>query len=619
MLYSELLKIVDGNIKPKVVVTNDREIMPYEIENEVFFPLSKEYKLDNSIRSGLKVDDNGNIKYIYRKLNRILFGNDTNIIDPAKKEIQLKPEAEFNVYYNSLDSMHNLMYTANQNINGTISIDNDNFSYNKDTKKLYLKNQNVYGQEQQVHVSLTYFFECRRYSITQAFILPKIEIGEWELESEKIEKIYFSNEYNIFVQNTGGNGNLKVEGKILRKYVKKDNFGNVVEEKENINEEDVTDKCSFYIQSSSPGFSLIGNTVYVGPQEYNAKVRTCTVLAKIGDVKAFQDITQQKGKELIVKRDITFQDKSIYKSFEAESKETFYEIGFIAQEKTFIDDKEIKTEPVPITHINNHNNWIKVECKDSIMHICVEQNHSKERNGNIIIGIDSKKHISIEIKQKECGIDHYEYTIDAEQIDDIVLFTPKKEVHYEDGVSKEIPLFGTEILNVNYNYDNSFKDCVEDVVLIPMNTYSYKPEYSLKTNVNGFKLNVWATIINSNGIEVARSNDCLFEMPEKNIIKSHLIVKLVYDGIFEDYYLNEKPILNINDVGKFEMQKGWVYKGQGSDVILDYDLELEKDMIYTYTIDNLILHNKNNIIDIDDVVLSGIFKGSEEIEIELKC
>lgn len=619
MLYSDLLKIVDGNIKPRIVVANDREIMPYEIENEVFFPLFKEDKLDNSIRRGLKVDDNGNIKYIYKELNRIFFGNDTNIIDPAKKEIQLMPQAEFNVYYNSLGSMHNLMYASNQNINGTISIDNDNFSYDSGTKKLSLKNQNVYGQEQQVYVSLTYFFECRRYSITQAFILPKIEIGEWELESENIENIYFSNEDNMLVQNSGGNVKLKVEGKVLRTYVKKDNFGNIVDKKENKNYEDVTDKCSFFLKSSSSDFSLIGNTVYVGPQEYNQKVRTCSVVAKIGDAKALKYIEQEKGKELIVKRDITFQDKSVYKSFEAESKETFYEIGFIAHEKTFVDDKEIKTEPVPITHINNHNNWIKVECKDSIMHICVEQNHSKERNGNIIIGIDSKKHISIEIKQKECGIDHYEYTIDAEQIDDIVLFTPKKEVHYEDGVSKEIPLFGTEILNVNYNYDNSFKDCVEDVVLIPMNTYSYKPEYSLKTNVNGFKLNVWATIINSNGIEVARSNNVLFEMPQKNIIKSHLIVKLVYEGILEDFYLNEKPILSIDDVGKFEMQKGWVYKGQGSDVILDYDLKLEKDMIYTYNIENLLMRNKNDIIDVDYVVLSGIFKGTEEIEIELKC
>lgn len=619
MLYSDLLKIVDGNIKPKVVVTNDREIMPYEIENEVFFPLSKEYKLDNSICRGLKVDDNGNIKYIYKELNRIFFGNDTNIIDPSKKEIQLMPQAEFNVYYNSLGSMHNLMYTANQNINGTISIDNANFSYDKDTKKLYLKNQNVYGQEQQVHVSLTYFFECRRYSITQAFILPKIEIGEWELESEHIEKIYFSNKYSIRVPNSGGNGNLKVTGKVLRTYVKKDNFGNIVEKKENRNEEDVTDKCSFYIQSSSSGFSLIGNTVYVSPQDYNASVRTCIIGAKIGDKNTLDEITQEKGKELVFNRNISFQDKSVYKSFTAESKETFYEIGFIAQEKTYIDDKEIKTESIPITYINNHNEWIKVECKDNIIHICVEQNHSKERSGNIIIGIDSKKHISIEIKQKECGIDHYEYTIDAEQIDDIVLFTPKKEIHYEDGTIKEIPLLGTEILNVNYNYDNSFKDCVEDVVLIPMNTYSYKPEYSLKTNVNGFKLNVWATIINSNGIEVARSNDCLFEMPEKNIIKSHLIVKLVYEGILEDFYLNEKPILSIDDVGKFEMQKGWVYKGQGSDVILDYDLELEKDMIYTYNIENLLMRNKNDIIDVDYVVLSGIFKGTEEIEIELKC
>lgn len=200
----------------------------------------------------------------------------------------------------------------------------------------------------------------------------------------------------------------------------------------------------------------------------------------------------------------------------------------------------------------------------------------------------------------------------------MVSFNPKKIAFYEDGRIIESNIDEKDSFIVKYDCDPLIKNAIESLNFTKMSNYSYQVKYSLKMPLNGFKIKVWGLIVDSNENEIARSNDVFVEIPQKEYIDGHLVVKLTSKDSIGNYHTNENPVLDIDGIGSFKMQTGWIYEGTNEDIILDYYINLEKDKLYKYNINNILIYKDNNIIDINNVILNGFIKSEKDMAIKIE-
>lgn len=617
MLFSELKNIVEERLKPKRII-KDREVTPKEIEDEIFFPL---FNKKTPLKDGI-LFENGEIKFIYLELDNIGFDNGTTL-DSATKELTLNPVARYKVYCNSKEYKHKYLYTENISINPIITLDNENFYYSKEDNMLRMINENAVGKEQRVKVTMSYFFKCKRYVTSEVFVYPKVTIGEWEQVDEDVKEIYFDKSLlSSNISNKGGNTHLKVYATIVKDYVKKDNFGNVAERTtQECTNEDITNKCVLSLVSGiNNGFAINGTNLFVKEQNPNTESRSCIIEAEYKEIKTRGTFTQDGGDKIIIVKNIEFFDGTKTKLLECKSKEAAYTIGFNATEKEIINGKIEKETPINDFNCKSDCDWIAIEKSDeNRIALNISANHEdNSRMGTAEISIDSNNIIVVQVKQEECHIDHYEYKIDIEGENDLVSFNPKKIAFYEDGRIIESNIDENDNFIVKYDCNPLIKNAIESLNLIRVGNYSYQVKYSLKTHLNSLKLKVWGLIVDSNENEMARSNDFFVEIPQKEYIDSHLVVKLTSKESIGNYHTNENPILYIEEIGTFKMQTGWVYREANEDIMLDYYINLEKDKLYKYNINNILIYNYNNKLDINDIVLDGFIKGEENISIKIE-
>ena len=617
MLFSELENLAEGRLKARRII-KDREVTPKEIEEEIFFPL---FNKKTSLRDGILFED-GKIEFIYIEFDNIDFDNDTTL-NPIKKELTLKPVARYKVYCNTKEYKHKYLYTKNININPTIVLDNENFYYSKEDNTLRMINEDAIGKEQRVKVTMSYFFKCKRYVNSKEFIYPKVTIGEWEQVDEDVKEIYFGKSIlNSNISNKGGNTHLKVYATIVKDYVKKDNFGNIVERnRQECTNEDITHKCTLSLLSGiNNGFAINGTNLFAKEQKPNTEERSCVIEADYDGIKAKETFTQDGGDKIIIVKDIEFFDGTKTKLLECKSKEAAYTIGFNATEREIINGKIEKEASINDFNCKSDCNWITIEKNDNnrITLIFSANNEESPRMGTVEISIDANNIIVVQVKQEECHIDHYEYKITAECKDDLVSFNPKKIAFYEDGRIIENDIDEEDSFIVKYDCDPLIKNAIESLNFTKMSNYSYQVKYSLNAPLNGSKIKVWGIIIDSNKNEMARSNDVFVELPQKEYIDGHLVVKLTSKDSIGNYHTNENPVLDIDGIGSFKMQTGWIYEGTNEDIILDYYINLEKDKLYKYNINNILIYKDNNIIDINNVFLNGFIKSEKDIIIKIE-
>ena len=617
MLFSELENIVEERLKPKIII-KDREVTPKEIEGETFYPL---FDKKISLKDGI-LFENGEIQFAYLELDNIRFDNETTL-DPITKELTLKPIARYKVYCNTKEYKHRYLYTKNISINPNIVLDNENFYYSKKDNILRMVNDSAIGKEQRVKATMSYFFKCKRYVKTEEFVYPKVTISEWEQVDEDVKEIYFDKSIlRTNISNKGGNTHLKIYATIVKDYVKEDNFGNIVERNtQECTNEDITHKCTLSLLSDiSNGFTINGTNLFAKEQKPNTEERSCVIEADYDGIKVKETFTQDGGDKIIILKNIEFFDGTKTKLLECKSKETAYTIGFDATEIKMINGKIEKETPINDFYFKSNCDWIKIEKNDANrITLNISANHEENpRMGMVEISIDDKNILAVQVKQEECHIDHYEYKITAEYKDDLVLFNPKKMAFYEDGRIIENDIDEKDSIIVKYDCDPLIKNAIESLNLFDMGNYSYQVKYSLRTNLNGFKLKVWGIIIDSNKNEMARSNDAFVELPQKEYIDSHLVVKLTSKDSIGNYHTNENPILDIDGIGTFKMQTGWIYGKNNEDIMLDYDIKLEKDKLYKYNINNILIYNYNNRLDNNNIILNGYLKGEEDIIIKIE-
>lgn len=617
MLFSELQNIVEGRIKPRRMI-KDREVTPKEIEGETFYPL---FDKKISLKDGI-LFESGEIQFAYLELDNIGFDNETTL-DPITKELTLKPIARYKVYCNTKEHKHRYLYTKNISINPNIVIDNENFYYSKEDNTLRMINEDAIGKEQRVNVTMSYFFKCKRYVKTEEFVYPKVTIGEWEQVDEDVKEIYFDKSIlSSNISNKGGNTHLKIYATIVKDYIKKDSFGNIVERnRQECTNEDITHKCTLSLLSGiNNGFTINGTNLFAKEQKPNTKERSCVIEANYDGIKAKETFTQDGGDKIIILKNIEFFDGTKTKLLECKYKEAAYTIGFDATEIKMINGKIEKETPINDFYFKSNCDWIKIEKNDAnritlnISANCEEN----QRRGMVEISIDDKNIIAVQVKQEKCHIEHYEYKITAEYKDDLILFNPKKIAFYEDGRIIESNIDEKDSFIVKYDCDPLIKNAIESFNFSKMSNYSYQVKYSLKTHLNGFKLKVWGIIIDSNKNEMARSNDVFVELPQKEYIDGHLVVKLTSKDSIGNYHTNENPVLDIDGIGSFKMQTGWIYEGTNEDIILDYYINLEKDKLYKYNINNILIYKDNNKLDINNNILNGFLKVKKDIIIKIE-
>lgn len=617
MLFSELENIVEGRLKPKRII-KDREVTPKEIEDEMFFPL---FNKKTSLKDGILFED-GKIQFTYLELDNIGFDNET-ILDPINKELTLKPFAKYKVYCNTKEYKHKYLYTKNISINPTIVLDNENFYYSKEDNTLRMINEDAIGKEQRVKVTMSYFFKCKRYVNSEEFVYPKVTIGEWEQVDEDVKDIYFDKSIlSSNISNKGGNTHLKVYATIVKDYVKKDNFDNIVERnRQECTNEDITHKCTLSLLSGiNNGFAINGTNLFAKEQKPNTEERSCVIEADYDGIKAKETFTQDGGDKIIIVKDIEFFDGTKTKLLECKSKEAAYTIGFNATEREIINGKIVKETPINDFNCKSDCNWITIEKNDNNrITLIFSANHEESpRMGTVEISIDANNIIVVQVKQEECHIDHYEYKITAECKDDLVSFNPKKMAYYEDGRIIENDIDEEDSFIVKYDFDPLIKNAIESLNLLRVGNYSYQVKYSLKMPLNSFKLKVWGLIVDSNENEIARSNDVFVEMPQKEYIDSHLVVKLTSKDSIGNYHTNENPVLDIEGIGTFKMQTGWIYGKNNEDIMLNYNIKLEKDKLYKYNINNILIYKDNNKLDINNNILNGFLKVKKDIIIKIE-
>lgn len=617
MLFSELENLVEGRLKPKLII-KDREITPKEIEDEIFFPL---FNKKTSLKDGILFED-GKMQFIFLELDNIGFDNGT-ILDPIKKELAIKPVARYKVYSNTKEYKHKYLYTKNISINPIIVLDNENFYYSKEDNTLRMINENAVGKEQRVNVTMSYFFKCKRYVKTKEFIYPKITISEWEQVDEDVKEIYFDKSIlSSNISNKGGNVHLKIYATIVKDYVKEDNFGNIVERnrQECINE-DITHKCTLSLLSGiNNGFVINGTNLFAKEQKPNTENRSCVIEAEYKGIKTKGTFTQDGGDKIIIVKNIEFFDGTKTKLLECKSKESAYTIGFNANEKEIINGKAEKETPINDFNCKSDCDWITIEKNDeNRITLNISTNHEEvSRIGTAEISIDINNTIVVQVNQEKCHIDHYEYKITTEYQNHLVSFNPKKLAFYEDGRIIESDIDKNDSFIVKYDCDPLIKNAIESLNLLSVGNYSYQIKYSLKTHLNSLKLKVWGVITDSNKNEIARSNDVFVEIPQKEYIDGHLVVKLTSKESIGNYHTNENPILDIEGIGTFKMQTGWIYKESNEDIMLDYDIKLEKDKLYKYNINNILIYNYDNILDNNNIILDGVIEGKENIIIKIE-
>lgn len=617
MLFSELENIVEGRLKPKRII-KDREVTPKEIEDEIFFPL---FNKKTPLKDGILFED-GKIQFIYLELDNIGFDNGT-ILDPIKKELTLNPVAKYKVYCNSKEYKNKYLYTENISINPIITLDNENFYYSKEDNILRMINENAVGKEQRVKVTMSYFFKCKRYVNSEVFVYPKVTIGEWEQVDEDVKEIYFDKSIlSSNISNKGGNVHLKIYATIIKDYVKKDNFGNIVERnRQECTNEDITNKCTLSLVSGiNNGFAINGTNLFVKEQNPNTENRSCVIEAEYKGIKTRGTFTQDGGDKIVIVKDINFFDGTKTKLVECKSKESTFTIGFEATETKMINGKIVKETPINNFNCKNDCDWITIEKSDvNRITINISANHKDSpRMGTAEISIDANNIIVVQVKQEECHIDHYEYKIDVEGEKDLVSFNPKKIAFYEDGRIVENDIDKNDNFIVKYDCDPLIKNAIESLNLLRVGNYSYQVKYSLKTHLNSLKLKVWGLVVDSNENIMAKSNDFFVEIPQKEYIDGHLVVKLTSKDSIGNYHTNENPVLDIEGIGTFKMQTGWIYEGSNEDIMLNYNIKLEKDKLYKYNINNILIYNYNNILDINNVILDGFVKGEENIIVKIE-
>lgn len=617
MLFSELENLAEGRLKARRII-KDREVTPKEIEDEVFFPL---FNKKTPLKDGILFED-GKIQFTYLELDNIGFDNET-ILDPINKELTLKPFAKYKVYCNTKEYKHKYLYTKEISINPTIVLDNENFYYSKEDNTLRMINEDAVGKEQRVKATMSYFFKCKRYVNSEEFIYPKVTIGEWEQVDEDVKEIYFDKSIlSSNISNKGGNTHLKIYATIVKDYVKKDNFDNIVERnRQECTNEDITHKCTLSLLSGiNNGFAINGTNLFAKEQKPNTEERSCVIEADYDGIKAKETFTQDGGDKIIIVKNIEFFDGTKTKLLECKSKEAAYTIGFNATEREIINGKIEKEASINDFNCKSDCDWITIEKSDkNRITLNISANHEEvSRMGTVEISIDDNNIITIQIKQEECHIDHYEYKITAEGKNDLVSFNPKKMAYYEDGRIIENDIDEEDSFIVKYDCDPLIKNAIESLNFTKMSNYSYQVKYSLKTHLNGFKLKVWGIIIDSNKNEMARSNDVFVELPQKEYIDGHLVVKLTSKDSIGNYHTNENPVLDIDGIGSFKMQTGWIYEESNKDVMLNSYINLEKDKLYKYNINNILICKDNNKIDINNIILDGYVKGEENMVINIE-
>lgn len=617
MLFSELENLAEGRLKARRII-KDREVTPKEIEEEIFFPL---FNKKTSLRDGILFED-GKIEFIYIEFDNIDFDNETTL-DPIKKELTLKPIARYKVYSNTKEYKHKYLYTKNININPTIVLDNENFYYSKEDNTLRMINENTIGKEQRVKATMSYFFKCKRYVTSKEFVYPKVTIGEWEQVDEDVKKIYFDKSIlSSNISNKGGNVHLKIYATIVKDYVKEDNFGHIVERNtQECTNEDITHKCTLSLLSGiSNGFAINGTNLFAKEQKPNTESRSCVIEADYKGIKTRGTFTQDGGDKIIIVKNIEFFDGAKTKLLECKSKESTFTIGFNATEKEIINGKIEKETPINDFNCKSNCDWVTIEKSDeNRITLNISANHKESpRMGMAEISIDANNIIVIQVKQEECHIDHYEYKIAAECKDDLVSFNPKKIAFYEDGRIVESDIDKEDSFIVKYDCDPLIKKAIESLNLIRVGNYSYQVKYSLKTHLNSLRLKVWGIIIDTNENEIAKSNDTFVEIPQKEYIDSHLVVKLTSKDSIGNYHTNGNPVLVIEGIGTFKMQIGWIYEESNEDIMLNYNIKLEKNKLYKYNINNILIYKDNNIIDINNVILNGFIKSEKDIIIKIE-
>lgn len=617
MLFSELQNIVEGRLKPRQII-KDREVTPKEIEDEIFFQL---FNKKTPLKDGILLED-GKIQFIYIELDNIGFDND-NTLGPITKQLTIKPVARYKVYCNTKEYKHRYLYTKNISINPNIVLDNENFYYSKKDNILRMINEDAIGKEQRVKATMSYFFKCKRYVNSEVFIYPQVTIGEWEQVDEDVKEIYFDKSIlSSNISNKGGNTHLKIYATIVKDYVKEDNFGNIVERNtQEYTNEDITHKCALSLLAGiNDGFTINGTNLFAKEQKPNTEERSCVIEANYNGIKTRGTFTQDGGDKIIIVKNIEFFDGTKTKLVECKSKEAAYTIGFNATEKEIINGKIEKETPINDFNCKSDCDWITIEKSDvNIITLNISANHEENpRMGIVEISIDDNNIIVIQVKQEECHIDHYEYKITAECKDDLILFNPKKIAFYEDGRIIENDIDEKDSFIVKYDCDPLIKNAIESLNLTKMSNYSYQVKYSLKMPLNGFKLKVWGVIVDSNENEIGKSNDVFVEIPQKEYIDSHLVVKLTSKDSIGNYHTNENPVLDIEGIGTFKMQTGWIYGKNNEDIMLDYYIKLEKYKLYKYNINNILIYKDNNIIDINNVFLNGFIKSEKDIIIKIE-
>lgn len=617
MLFSELENLVEGRLKPKIII-KDREVTPKEIEDEMFFPL---FNKKTSLKDGI-LFENGEIQFIYLELDNIGFDNETTL-NPITKELTLKPIARYKVYCNTKEYKHRYLYTKNISINPNIVLDNENFYYSKKDNILRMVNDSAIGKEQRVKATMSYFFKCKRYVNSKEFIYPKVTIGEWEQVDEDVKDIYFDKSIlSSNISNKGGNTHLKVYATIVKDYVKEDNFGNIVERNtQEYTNEDITHKCTLSLLASiNDGFTINGTNLFAKEQKPNTEERSCVIEADYDGIKAKETFTQDGGDKIIIVKDIEFFDGTKTRLLECKSKEAAYTIGFNATEREIINGKIVKEASINDFNCKSDCDWIAIEKSDgNRITLSISANHEESpRMGMVEISIDDKNILAVQVKQEECHIDHYEYKIAAECKDDLVLFNPKKIAFYEDGRIIENDIDEKDSFIVKYDCEPLLKNAIESLNLLDMGNYSYQVKYSLNAPLNGSKIKVWGLIVDSNENEIARSNDVFVEIPQKEYIDGHLVVKLTSKDSIGNYHTNENQVLNIEGIGSFKMQTGWIYGKNNEDIMLDYYIKLEKYKLYKYNINNILIYNYNNRLDNNNIILNGYLKGEEDMVINIE-
>ena len=617
MLFSELENLAEGRLKARRII-KDREVTPKDIEDEIIFPL---FNKKTSLKDGI-LFENGEIQFIYLELDNIGFDNGT-ILDPINKQLTLKPIAKYKVYSNTKEYKHKYLYTKEISINPTIVLDNENFYYSKEDNTLRMINEDAIGKEQRVKVTMSYFFKCKRYVNSKEFIYPKVTIGEWEQVDEDVKDIYFDKSIlSSNISNKGGNTHLKVYATIVKDYVKKDNFDNIVERnRQECTNEDITHKCTLSLLSGiNNGFAINGTNLFAKEQNPNTEERSCVIEADYDGIKAKETFTQDGGDKIIIVKDIEFFDGTKTKLLECKSKEAAYTIGFNATETKIINGKIEKEASINDFNCKSDCNWITIEKNDkNRITLNISANHEEvSRMGTAEISIDANNIIVVQVKQEECHIDHYEYKITAEGKNDLVSFNPKKIAFYEDGRIIENDIDEEDIFIVKYDCDPLIKNAIESLNFTKMSNYSYQVKYSLNAPLNGPKIKVWGLIVDSNENEIARSNDVFVEIPQKEYIDGHLVVKLTSKKSVGNYHTNENPVLNIEGIGSFKMQTGWIYGKNNEDIMLDYYIKLEKYKLYKYNINNILIYKDNGIIDINNIFLNGFVKGEKNMVIKIE-